>query len=178
MRWTEKQLAEHEKLRGIPPSPALKHAERRPAPSLIFPTMAQKQTAIRLPDGTLKLPFMLCLPMPPRELWPNGRTHWRVKMRIVEEYKRECFMTARGTCGKLTPINNELIVDLRFVFTPRHRQSDDDNLKASVKATLDSLSGFVWVDDQQVTIGTAVQVIESVPGLHEWVELTIKEVDL
>lgn len=158
---TEREYADLQKSIGVTAT-----VERKPTPVLIFPTI----------DGTLRLPFTLCLPMPPRELWPNGRTHWRVKMRIIEDYKRECWMVARAACGKLTPIKGPLLVDLRFVFTPRHRRSDDDNLKASVKATIDSLSGLVWVDDRQVKIGTAEQVVESVPGLHEWVEMTIKAV--
>jgi Holliday junction resolvase RusA-like endonuclease len=138
-----------------------------------WPTSAEFKEAVRLPDRTLKLPFTLRLPMPPRELWPNSRANRFVRQRVKAAYKKECHFVALIAGGGGVPIKDKLIVDLRFVFTRSHRRADNDNLVASMKAALDALNELIWEDDAQVAIGAVEQVIGDLPG-REWVELEIR----
>jgi Holliday junction resolvase RusA-like endonuclease len=101
------------------------------------------------------------------------------KARIKAAHKAECLQVLAYEAFpglKLSTIDRALIVDLRFVFTPRHSvQMDKDNIIAACKTSLDSLTGIVWVDDKQVDIGSATQIVEREPGLLEWLEITIRE---
>ena len=136
----------------------------------------QVQTAEVDGDGQLILPFTLCLPVPPRALWGNGRVHWRAKQNIKESYKRECQEILMLMFRGLKPIKRPLVIDLRYVFTPSHRcPADDDNLIIAFKAGRDALNGVVWCDDRQVRTGRVTQVVEKSPGLLEWLEVTIME---
>ena len=136
----------------------------------------QVQMPQLLDDGTLQLPHTVVLPMPPRCLWGNrgSASRWGIAT-ARKAYKSECgWVLMEAGIDKAGPVDRPLSVSFRWVFTRKARR-DIDNLIAGIKCALDSLTGIVWVDDSQVSIGAATQVVLSQP--MEWLEMTIREID-
>ena len=146
------------------------------APKPLF--IQQKQKPAISEDGTLVLPHTICLPIAPRNAGPNStsRAMWAV-ISAKKTYKNECFTVLMEHFGRIPkPVEKELVVDMRYVFTCK-RNRDHDNLVALAKVAIDCLSGIVWVDDKQVRIGKVEQIVER-PGLLQWLEIGIRECEI
>lgn len=102
----------------------------------------------------------LILPWPPRELSPNGRTHWSKKSRVARNYRRTCQLLAFEAGMKAPPGQIRLI--LEFV-PPDRRRRDDDNLIAAFKAGRDGLADALRVDDHRFVTTFSVSH-ECTPG--------------
>lgn len=116
----------------------------------------------------------LTLPMPPKELQPNGRCHWAAKARIKDTHNCAVFASAvdqrpRYPLGKCR-------IDVTAYTT---RQMDRDNLIASLKSTIDQLCrmGFIG-NDRDVSFGEVVSVYggKKVVGERR-VELVLTEIE-
>ena len=93
-------------------------------------------------------------PWPPRELSPNGRTHWAKKAKAAKAYRLVCFYLAKEakvTAPKEGPIN----LHIEFV-PPDRRQRDLDNMLASTKNLLDGLAQALGVNDKRFTLALSV----------------------
>lgn len=111
------------------------------------------------------------LPLPPKALSPNARTHWAVKSRAVKAYRFCAQMAARKAWDDAgSPL---LEADIVCVFHFRDkRRRDRDNLLASLKAAFDGMADAGIVSDDssfrhQVEIGD--------PSSDPHVEITISE---
>ena len=80
--------------------------------------------------------------LPPRELSPNARVHWRVRADWTAEYRRSIYLLLRPIMWKSGPdawaTPDHAKVDITFV-VPDKRRRDKTNLAASFKAGLDGL---------------------------------------
>ena len=103
-------------------------------------------------------PVTLNLPLPPRCLHPNARTHWAPKAKAVKESRAAAAMLAKSQRPK-TPWKNARYT-LLFELC---RNRDEDGLLSWVKAYLDGLqdagvivndSGLSLAGIQRVLVGT------------------------
>jgi crossover junction endodeoxyribonuclease RusA len=79
------------------------------------------------------------LPLPPRELSPNARVHWRRKATVTAAYRSH----AKHVAWSVTPASQrpgwtEARAEI-VVYAPDRRRRDRDNLMASLKAAWDGL---------------------------------------
>lgn len=97
------------------------------------------------------------LPLPPKELSPNARVHWRAKHNHTKAYRRDCGWTAKGALLEweaehhattaMFPLRAPVTAHVTFV-VPDKRRRDLDNLSASMKAAWDGIvDAGVLVDD-------------------------------
>ena len=85
----------------------------------------------------------LDLPMPPRELSPNYRGHWREVAPIRRDYREHCLMLAlvaiQNNGGRPEyPLAPPVVAEVTFTF-PDRRRRDQDNALAGLKAAWDGL---------------------------------------
>lgn len=115
--------------------------------------------------------------LPPRELSPNGRVHWRAKSRAVAEYRADCWYLALGASnGWATP--DRARVSLAFGtkrdrLRPGYRPTDPDNAWASMKACLDGMrdANVLRQDDHgALELGSVTIDPKADPGLTITVE--------
>lgn len=80
--------------------------------------------------------IVLTLPLPPKELSPNARVHWRKKARIVKAYRKHANWTAwyQSTKGL-----QRARIEFDFYFATNRRR-DKDNLIASMKPAMDGFA--------------------------------------
>lgn len=99
-------------------------------------------TRLRLSDLTPEQrteAVRLTLPLPPRELSPNARTHWARKARSVAAY-RLCAETMARKVVRASQRSRWDRAEVRTTFyLPDRRRRDRDNLMASMKAAWDGL---------------------------------------
>lgn len=97
------------------------------------------------------------LPLPPKEMRPNARCHWRAKMGPKKQQRHEAWLGAMSALNGARPPKWEL-AEVQATFYSA-RKSDSDNLVAWCKATSDGLedagivandSGFIWLPPKQV----------------------------
>ncbi len=111
------------------------------------------------------------LPWPPTETHPNSRKHWAVKMRVVKNYRHQCYMAARSY--RIDPAY-EGDFEIKLVFRPKvNRKRDVDNLIAQVKAGLDGLADALQIDDSRFKTLTGTIGETHKPGI---VEVTLEPV--
>ncbi len=102
----------------------------------------------------------IILPLPPKELSPNARPHFRAKAKATKQYRDEAHAHALVASFKLQSSETELYntlpwraatVQCRFYFA-QNRRRDADNLLASMKSAFDGLrDSGVLVDDDRLT---------------------------
>lgn len=94
----------------------------------------------------------LTLPWMPRELSPNGRTHWHYKSRVAKSYRDSCHFLALQAKWQSLPCvsawqpGQKLRLEIDF-YKPSNR-GDDDNLEAQFKSGRDGLSDAIGIDDK------------------------------
>lgn len=92
----------------------------------------------------------ITLPLPPKELNPNGRTHWRAKMKPKQVYRERAWLECVAQPGHAMGLQ-EATVGVRFYHrTKNHR--DPDNIIASLKHAIDGIvRAGVLADDDRLT---------------------------
>ena len=110
--------------------------------------------------------MLIRLPIPPKELAPNSRTHWRVKAKYVKAYREEARIAGRDLRffrpDLPWPLPLGVLAEPVFVF-PTNRRRDTDNLGASLKAAWDGLvDAGVLADDsaRHLTIAAVKCVVQ------------------
>jgi len=94
--------------------------------------------------------FTVSLPIPPRQLSPNSRNHWRVKHRHSKAYRGKCrdavlSLMAEGSVCMESDWSESKLVPTYFHKDKRRR--DRDNLSAMLKAAYDGIAEALGVDD-------------------------------
>lgn len=114
------------------------------------------------------------IPLPPKELKPNVRSHYHAKSDAKNRFKGEVAFWARradqNRCSKL----HEVTIQAHFRFRKKNRR-DPDNLLASLKYAFDGLvAADVLIDDDKIThLPVTVEISPDNPG----VTLTISSKD-
>lgn len=119
----------------------------------------------------------ITLPLPPKQLSPNGRSHWRSKAKAVKSYRtraaEEAMVAAyeNPEARRNMPWSHATIAIAYYHRTSRF--ADSDNIVASLKAGIDGLvDGGLLTDDRDVTY---LPVTRLVDGKNPRVEVTIQE---
>jgi len=116
--------------------------------------------------------FVITIPMPPKELSPNGRTHWAKKARLVRaERMRACVLALSCKhAGYGFPWSSATVtIEARFKTV---RFQDFDNILASLKPSLDGFqdAGIV-TDDNHFEIGKITRIKDKEnPGITITIE--------
>lgn len=102
----------------------------------------------------------ITIPLPPKQMRPNSRTHWRAKMGPKAQQRQEAYLSAKAAIGRLSPPRwSAASIEAEFYLGRRGKQNDRDNLIAWLKATADGLedagvvaddAGFTWMPPRQV----------------------------
>lgn len=103
-----------------------------------------------------------------RRLSPNGRAHWRTVHQLKQERKDAAKMAtyaARMDANlpryleglSLIEITPPLVLHFVVAWEKGRKRMDDDNIKASLKATIDGIADALGIDDKHITIGTVQQ---------------------
>jgi crossover junction endodeoxyribonuclease RusA len=108
-----------------------------------FKTRNRVEASARWEGGSL----VVTLPLPPRSLSPNSRSHWRVKASAASAYRVMAEVAAR-TAGPL-PCWGGLTMEPVF-YWPDGRRRDDDNASASLKNARDGFADAGLVSDDSV----------------------------
>lgn len=93
------------------------------------------------------------LPLPPRKLSPNARSHWAPKARATREYRARASMMAQVAMNRRPrPEWREASLLARWWF-PDARRRDPDNLVAWLKSAIDGLrDARVLADDDRLVV--------------------------
>ena len=86
-------------------------------------------------------PIIVILPLPPRELSPNSRSHYMAKSRATKKCRVDAGLSTRASMNA-RPQNYPwplAILEPHFFFTCR-RTRDSDNLSACLKACRDGIA--------------------------------------
>ena len=101
----------------------------------------------------------ITLQLPPQQLKPNGRYHWRAKAAKVAQYRadaRYAAMAAAYDCQQAEALS-AATVRVR-AFWPTVRKMDPDNLLATMKAAFDGFTDAgIWLDDREITFLPSLQ---------------------
>jgi crossover junction endodeoxyribonuclease RusA len=116
--------------------------------------------------------LVVTLPLPPKELSPNARAHWRKKSAAVKAY-RALAANAVRLVGRVPRWEGATMTAV--VYMPDARTPDDDNAAAALKAARDGIADAGLVEnDRDIHAGrTAVQVDRDRPR----VEITLTELN-
>lgn len=125
--------------------------------------------------------FTFDLPLPPDELKPNSRSHWRQKAKKTQEYRGETFMIAHGLLVKSGMVNKPMldkaVVQVEF-YHKTSRLQDSDNIIASLKAAIDGLtSAGILNDDNNLTWLPVKRMVAKEHERKPGVILTITQVE-
>lgn len=116
--------------------------------------------------------FVITIPMPPKELSPNGRTHWAKKARLVRAARTHAHVLALSCkhAGYGFPWSSATVtIEARFKTV---RFQDFDNILASLKPSLDGFqdAGIV-TDDNHFEIGKITRIKDKEnPGITITIE--------
>ena len=93
-----------------------------------------------MPNPRAVVQVVLDLPMPPKELSPNHRGHWREIAPIRRDYRELCRLLAQNMMqhGGKYPLPGPVVAEVTFTF-PNRRRRDQDNALAALKACWDGL---------------------------------------
>jgi Holliday junction resolvase RusA-like endonuclease len=104
----------------------------------------------------------ITLPLPPAEMYPNARKHWRAKMKPKKQQRNSAYAAAMDALESELPPRWKLAECQATFYLERRR--DGDNLAAWLKATMDGLqdagivandSGFIHLPPIQHTAKAA-----------------------
>lgn len=95
----------------------------------------------------------MTVPVPANGLWPNDRTHWARKARLVRQSRAVAHlvaMEAARAAGWIKPVPQPTV---KAIFLLPGRKRDPDNCVAALKSVLDGITDAgVWTDDRDLTI--------------------------
>lgn len=85
------------------------------------------------------------IPLPPRELSPNARVHWKVKAKAAKDYRGISWLRAREAAKIQCLAWEKAEIEYEFFCgptfgDPRYRPRDDDNARASMKNAQDGFA--------------------------------------
>ena len=116
----------------------------------------------------------ITLPEPPKELNPNGRHHWRAKLRPKQQYRETAKWCGMEMVGDREPVEAAEVWITYYHRTANHR--DRDNILASLKPAIDGLvDAGLLADDSDLTYRPIRR--ETDKG-NPRVEVTIEAVDM
>ena len=114
----------------------------------------------------------ITLTLPPRELSPNWRGHWRTKRKAVKKYRQAAHLTAFLERDGRQSSWVRATAQATFRYHVRRRR-DKDNLLAMLKPAFDGVSDAgVILDDAGLT-HLPVEIVTGVPKADERVEIVI-----
>lgn len=88
------------------------------------------------------------LPWPPRALWPNGRSHWSQRARLVKQFRKIAWALTREALQRTPIYIQEGPIKIGLVFhPPTVRQRDQDGMIAACKSLLDGVADALGVND-------------------------------
>lgn len=101
--------------------------------------------------------------VPPKACWPNARTHWRAKARVVASFRE-----VAGWSTKLAVLADPwrfdwvyrarvIVLDVVIAWPKGQRRLDDDNAWASLKAARDGIAEVLQVNDRRFRQGALAQ---------------------
>ena len=94
----------------------------------------------------------IVLPIPPVEVRPNGRAHWRTKAAAVKKMRDIAVLECWHAIGMKKPLWSTARISYDW-YHPTKRLLDRDNIIGSCKAYLDGIvSAGVLADDNGVTL--------------------------
>ena len=91
------------------------------------------------------------LELPPQNVRPNSRPHWRAKAKAVQDYRAKALAAAQEALGgKYPPYLEAALVHIKF-YNKTARKMDGDNIIASMKSAIDGLTDAgIFDDDREV----------------------------
>jgi hypothetical protein len=101
----------------------------------------------------------ITIPLPPKQMHPNARSHWRAKMKPKAQQRVEAMWAGQSACGGRGKGPRWKMAEVQATWYLA-RQNDQDNLLAWLKGTFDGLAdagivdndrGFVFMPPVQVT---------------------------
>lgn len=114
------------------------------------------------------------MPLPRRELSPNGRVHWRVRSKAVHAYRTLAWARASSALGgKPAPRWKRAVARAAFFLPADGRKRDQDNLSASLKAAYDGIADAGIVENDSGL--SHERALFAVDGKKPRVEITIQE---
>ena len=116
------------------------------------------------------------LELPPKELQPNARPHWRSKATKTKAYRKHAKDEAMAAAyeAKLTEPIKDAAVSIRY-YNKTARVIDRDNIIASLKAAFDGFTDAgIWTDDRD---SIYLPPERRKDALHPRVEIVIRAVD-
>jgi crossover junction endodeoxyribonuclease RusA len=77
--------------------------------------------------------------IPPKELSPNRRTHWKGRLRPKQQYRWSCYLRTKEALGRRQPPQWETsYVRIKYYSRTSHKQARD-NIIASLKPAFDGI---------------------------------------
>ena len=113
------------------------------------------------------------IPLPPKQMHPNARCHWRAKLRPKSRQRQAAKLNG---CMQVDgfPRFTKATIQATFHLGKRGKRHDADNLIAWLKASIDGLQDAgVLADDSGVTWLPPEQVFGKSAGDEKIVVLTI-----
>jgi crossover junction endodeoxyribonuclease RusA len=92
--------------------------------------------------------IVITLPIPPKELSPNGRFHHMVKARAVKRYRQAAHIVTVGELAGDRPKWKEATAQVRW-YTKTKRRPDADNALSSMKPVWDSMQDAGLLDNDR-----------------------------
>ena len=114
----------------------------------------------------------IALPLPPRTLSPNARTHYFAKAKATKMYRRMAAVIAVSASCNDRPQWAQATAQATFYFA-QNRNRDKDNLLASLKAAFDGIADAgVVADDSGIT---HLPVLIAIDKANPRVEITVSK---
>jgi len=136
----------------------------------IPPRLWARMTAPLSPTGPAPESFTIILPLPPKSLSPNSRSHWRAKARDTSNYRKVAAYRVVLALGGQRPLWQSATILAQF-YHAQARRRDDDNLIASLKSARDGLvDAGLLADDVGLT---TLPIRRGIDRNNPRVELTI-----
>ena len=119
-----------------------------------------------------KKKFLITLPLPPKELSPNGRPHWAAKARATKNYREYAWAETTATTDGTSHLWDRAKETARFYFKTNRRR-DRDNLLASLKAAFDGITDAQLLINDSGLMHMPVEIYKDVDNPR--VEITIEQ---
>ena len=113
------------------------------------------------------------IPMPPKQMHPNSRTHWRAKLKPKAQQRQEAYLVAKAVTDS-GPMWTAARIKATFWLGTRGHKNDSDNLIGWLKASIDGLrDAGILADDDSVTWLPPEQKYGKGAGKERFVVLTV-----
>lgn len=158
----------------VPHDMGQRHIEQWPGGRVFGPIPADEGTAHGRNRNEM---ITITLPLPPRSLSPNGRSHWATKSRATKKYRRDAELAAVSAMMELNmrfAPQWELATAKVSFYWRTAAKHDSDNSTASIKAGFDGIAdaGVIKNDSGLTPMPPEMFVDRKNPR----VEITIQEI--